>query len=178
MRMTHIAAAATLGLVMVAASAATAGSGRDDDARTKLFGYEEVPSISTPGGGRFDARVQRDSVRYTLSYGKLSAPVTQAHIHFGQFSVNGGVSVFLCSNGDAPSGTPSCPPSGEVRGTLTAADVIGPAAQGIAPGELEELIAAIDAGVAYVNVHTTAFPTGEIRGQLDEDDDDGDDDDD
>ena len=38
--------------------------------------------------------------------------------------------------------------------------------QGIAPGQLNELIAAIRAGVAYVNVHSTKFPGGEVRGQL------------
>ena len=169
MRVTHIATAATLGLVLVSASAATAGSGRDDDARTKLSGYEEVPAISTPGGGRFEADVRRSSLRYELSYRRLSAPVQQAHIHFGQLSVNGGVSVFLCSNlGNGPAGTPACPQSGEVSGTLTAESVVGPGAQGIAPGELRELLAAIDAGVAYVNVHTTTFPGGEIRGQLED----------
>ena len=173
MRVTHIATAAVLGLVLVGASAATAGSGRGDDARTQLLGYEEVPAISTPGGGRFEAEVTGDAVHYELRYRRLSAPVQQAHIHFGQRSVNGGVSVFLCSNLDStPPGTPPCPPSGEVSGTLTAASVIGPGVQGIAAGELEELLAAIDAGVAYVNVHTDAFPNGEIRGQLGEDDDD------
>jgi hypothetical protein len=38
--------------------------------------------------------------------------------------------------------------------------------QGIAPGEFEELLAAIRAGVAYANVHTSTFPGGELRGQL------------
>ena len=92
----------------------------------------------------------------------------QAHIHFGQFAVNGGISVFLCSNlGNGPVGTPECPDSGTVKGTLTAADVVGPAAQGIDPGEFDELVAAIKAGIAYVNVHTDKFEGGEIRGQLD-----------
>lgn len=175
MRGTQTALAATLGVVLVGASAATAGSGDDDDTRTKLKGYAEVPAISTTGSGRFKAEIEDDTITYELKYRDLTAPVLQSHIHFGQFSVNGGISVFLCSNlGNGPAGTPTCPGpfEGKVTGVLTAEDVIGPTGQGITAGELEELLDAIDAGVAYVNVHSELFPTGEIRGQLDEDDDD------
>jgi hypothetical protein len=59
-----------------------------------------------------------------------------------------------------------------MKGRLTAADVVGPqppgtaATQQIVDGELEEVIAAIRAGAAYANVHTTPSPGGEIRGQI------------
>lgn len=57
-----------------------------------------------------------------------------------------------------------------MTGVLVANSVVGPAGQLIAPGEMEELIAVIRAGVTYVNVHTTAasggVPGGEIRGQI------------
>ena len=43
---------------------------------------------------------------------------------------------------------------------------MGPAAQGIAPGEFDELVDAIRAGVSYANVHSTTYPMGEIRAQL------------
>ena len=49
---------------------------------------------------------------------------------------------------------------------ITAATVIGPSGQGITPGEFAALAAAILDGTAYVNVHTTAWPAGEIRGQI------------
>ena len=55
-----------------------------------------------------------------------------------------------------------------MTGTFRAADVIGPAVQGIAPGEFDELVKALRAGVAYANVHTDLHPGGEIRGQLDD----------
>jgi hypothetical protein len=54
-----------------------------------------------------------------------------------------------------------------VSGTITAANVIGPAGQGIAATQLAELIRAIRAGAAYANVHSSIWPGGEIRGQLD-----------
>ena len=43
---------------------------------------------------------------------------------------------------------------------------MGPAGQGVSPGEFAELARAIQTGVAYANVHTAAFPAGEIRGQI------------
>jgi hypothetical protein len=54
-----------------------------------------------------------------------------------------------------------------VSGTITSADVIGPAGQGIAPGEFDELVRALREGATYANVHTTLYPGGEIRGQID-----------
>jgi hypothetical protein len=94
-------------------------------------------------------------------YSGFDTAVKFAHIHFGQFGVGGGVAAFLCGGGK-----PACPPSGEVTGTITASDVVGPAAQGIAPGEIDELIAAMRHGVTYANIHTDAFGDGEIRGQI------------
>ena len=172
---TRLASALAVLVLIGATASAAQGSGNDEtdhDQRKKtdavLVGYEEVPAISTEGGGSFRARMSgSDAFTFRLAYGDLSSHVQQAHIHFGQKSVNGGVAVFLCSNlGNGPAGTAACPDAGVVTGTITAAQVIGPSGQGIAAGEFEEVIEAIRAGVAYVNVHTDTFPTGEIRGQL------------
>jgi hypothetical protein len=59
-----------------------------------------------------------------------------------------------------------CPASGEVRGTIHAAQVLAQAPQGFVGGTLEELLAAIRGGAAYVNVHSELFAPGEIRGHL------------
>lgn len=136
-----------------------------------LSSYNEVPSVSSPAQGLFRARIdaRAGQIAYELSYAGLQGTVTQAHIHFGQHDVNGGVSAFLCdseTNPDPTGGAPSCPASGSVSGLLVAANVVGPASQGLSPGEFAELVAAIRAGVAYVNVHTTSFPAGELRGQF------------
>jgi hypothetical protein len=133
-----------------------------------LTGYEEVPALSTPAGGSFTAFISPDetTISWSLTYSATS--VTQAHLHFGQVGVSGGVSVFMCTNlGNGPAGTQPCPvDGGTVTGTFAAADVVGPITQLIAAGELNELIAAIRAGRVYANVHTTSNPAGLVRGQL------------
>ncbi len=80
----------------------------------------------------------------------------------------GGISVFLCSNlGNSLAGTKARPAAGgTITGTFNAASVIGPAAQGIDAGQLDELVAAIEAGLAYCNIHSTKYPSGEVRGQI------------
>lgn len=162
-------AVAVTAAMAVAGTAAVAGGG-SKQSRASLDGYQEVPAVSTTGSGRFGARMtpSGDGFAYRLSYSGLEGDVTQAHIHLGQPAVNGAISVFLCSNlGNGPAGTQACPPApATVTGTIDAADVIGPSGQGIAPGELAELLRAIRAGVTYANVHSTTFPAGEIRGQL------------
>jgi hypothetical protein len=165
----HIAGAvAVLGIAAVATTTALAGGERE--VRTRLTGFQEVPAISTDAGGKFRAKLRTSSqeIRYELRYADLTGAVQQAHIHIGQRSVNGGISVFLCSNlGNGPAGTQACPPApATISGTIRPADVIGPADQGIDPMEFDELVGAIRAGVAYANVHSATFPTGEIRGQL------------
>jgi hypothetical protein len=166
-------------LAAVGVAVATGGS---LEFRERLTGYEETPqALSTPANGEFKARVSRSSetIRYRLSYRGFESDVTQAHIHFGARATTGGVSVWLCGNPSPtitpPAGTPTCPlREGTVTGVLDRTDVVGPAGQGIAPGEFEELVAAMRAGVTYANVHSVNRPPGEIRAQLEDHDDDDD----
>jgi hypothetical protein len=165
-------AVAVLAAGAVGGTAALAGGGKEFNER--LTGYQETPmSISTAGNGKFRAqfRADRQEIEYRLRWADLESTVTQAHIHFGQRHTSGGISVFLCSNlGNGPAGTQPCPAGSPatIEGTIRPADVIGPGAQGIAAGEFAELVRAMQAGATYVNVHSTTYPTGEIRAQLDE----------
>lgn len=134
-----------------------------------LKGEEEVPSISTSGSGLFLGIIDTDAntIAYTIVYGGLEGTVSQAHVHLGQTSVNGGIMLFLCTNlGNGSPGTPMCGASGVATGTLDAADVVGPTDKGIAAGEMAEAIREIRRGVAYANVHSSLHTGGEIRGQI------------
>src|SRR5262245_18284295 len=143
-----------------------------------LRGFQEVPATSTGASGKFRMEIGDGgtSITYTLSYSGLEGDVRQAHIHFGQRRVNGGIVVFLCQttfNPDPTGHAPTCPQSGTVTGTLTAANMTALAVgQGIAPGEFAELVRVIRAGVTYANVHSAGtnvpvnFAMGEIRGQI------------
>ena len=148
----------------VGVAAATA-SGGPVNFQASLSGFNEVPAIVTTGSGSFTARRVSDGVYdFELKYSGLEENPLFAHIHVGQEGVNGSVVVFLCGGG----GTPACPAatSGTVTGTITAASVIGVASQGISAGDLDDVFAAIDAGVAYVNIHTPSSPAGRVRGQI------------
>jgi hypothetical protein len=139
--------------------------------REVLTGYEEDPAVlSTTGTGTFRAFVntRTQEISYRLSYEGLTGNVAQAHLHFGGKAQSGGISVFLCTNNsNGPAGTQLCPAApATISGVIRPADVIGPVPQGIAAGEFTEFVAALRAGVTYVNVHSSAFPAGEIRAQI------------
>jgi hypothetical protein len=179
LRSKSILASAAVAAALIAAAGATAaspdGDHRRGDRRLKadLRGFNEVLTVSTPARGSFHAVLSNDEaeIKYSLQYTALQGTVTQAHIHFGDHHMNGGISVWLCGTAalPGPTGTPTCGVPGdgpEATGTLTAAQVVGPAGQGIAAGEFAELVRAIKSGVTYVNVHSTVFPGGEIRGEI------------
>ena len=168
--------AIALSVFSLAAAPSAWADGGSRRIAAELVGYNEPPSVSTTGNGRFKARINREetAIEYELSYGDLEGNVQQAHIHLGQRGVNGGIVVFLCTNlGNGPAGLqgsqPCPPPPATVGGTITMVDVTpntGAVTQGIAAGEFAELVGAIRAGATYVNVHSDRWPGGEIRDQL------------
>ena len=145
-----------------------------DNFGARLRGLEEVPSISTGGQGFFLGTLNAagTALDYSVVYFDLQGTVTQSHIHIAQAGVNGGIVLYFCTNLALPAAVPPPPPCpngpglNTVSGTLTAANVIVQAGQGIATAEFGEVIRAIRAGNSYANVHTDLFPGGEIRGQV------------
>ncbi len=168
---TAIAVGAAVAIALTGSAAVAGGEDGRSFLRERLSGYQEDPlTISTNGTALFRAQINDtdQTISYRLSYSALAGTVAQAHIHFGGRHQSGGIVVFLCSNlGNGPAGTQACPAApATITGTLRAADVIGPAGQGIAAGEFAEFLAAIRAGVTYVNIHSSIYPGGEIRAQI------------
>ena len=129
-------------------------------------------ALSTTGTAEFRARIgPGDKITYSLRYSALEGMVTQAHIHFGtQRRSAGSASLLLPNLGNGPAGTQARPPApATVTGTIRPADVIGPAGQGIDPGQFAAARRRhprrrdLD-----VNVHSTKYPVGEIRAQLEQ----------
>jgi CHRD domain len=169
-RRLQLAAAVVFVLGLAAASIALASGGDKGHGKhakglfkARLSGFQETPSLNSTGHGRLTLRLTDTGGEFKLTYADLSGPPAVAHIHVGQKGVAGGVSVFFCGGVK-----PACPnsTSGTVTGTFTAADVVGPTAQGFDAGDLASLDKAIVAGVTYANMHTAKFPAGEIRGQI------------
>jgi len=173
-----VVAVVCVSVAMAVGFTAVADDDDDDDERkqrtfrAKLSGSQEVPTLSVAASGSFRLRLNAAGTEasYTLTYSGLTGNALFAHIHLGARGTNGGVIVFLCEV------APACPGTeGTVSGTVNAASVIGPRSQGIAPGEWDEFVAALRAGLTYANVHTPTsaagpgnpgFPGGEIRGQI------------
>lgn len=150
----------------------------------RLNGFQEIGAqnaesgaILTNGTGtlRLDLDRKNNMATWTLTFQDVgvtppkTGTVTQAHIHFGKRHVAGGVMVFFCTNlNNGPAGTQPCPmgPSGTVSGAFNAASVVGPTGQNVSANDFNALVEALTSNTAYANIHTTAFPAGEIRGQV------------
>jgi CHRD domain len=149
-----------------------------------LDGFQQVPAVITTGTGNIevDTDDEAGTITYTLQYSGLAktGAVNFADIHFGQNQANGGIILFLCSNvtmaGNipVPAGTPPAPPAPSgakgamVTRTVGAESIVGPTKQGISPGDVAAALRALGSGLVYAQVHTVAFPEGEIRGQIDQ----------
>ncbi|CAN5164249.1 CHRD domain-containing protein [soil metagenome] len=109
----------------------------------RLLGTSEEPPVTSTGSGMLEATVNRQTmvISYTVTYAGLGGAATAGHFH-GPAAVGANAGVALPLAGSLAS-----PIKGEA--SLTAAQ-----------------LAQLMAGLWYVNLHTAANPSGEIRGQV------------
>ncbi|MEM3096223.1 MAG: CHRD domain-containing protein [Nitrososphaerota archaeon] len=165
MRRVYLWVAAALVVIAFLYGATAIASVGERTFKARLDGFQETPSHYTSGWGFLNLWISQDgtSITYELWYVNVEADVTAAHIHLGAKGTAGGVIAFLCGGG----GKPACPArAGTVSGTITASDIIGPADQGIQQGQMDKVVQSVRAGAVYANIHTSKYPAGEIRGQL------------
>lgn len=155
-------------LIMLAIASVAYAASQSFAAR--LSGAEEVPPRATDATGSAFFQLSDDGTRisYTVSVSNIEN-VVASHIHCGAKGVNGpvGVTLFMgAPGGGAISGTLA-------KGTITAPDP----GNGCGWADLAAVVAALNSGNTYVNVHTNDgvaptntgpgdFPGGEIRGQI------------
>lgn len=154
-------AVAALAITLVAMQSGLTASAGGNGTRwaAPLSGSEEVPPVDLNGTGvaKFKLSKDGDSISYKLNVANIDN-VIASHIHLAPAGQNGSVVAFLF--GPAPGGVNVNGTLAE--GTITAADLVGP----LSGASLDDLVAAMESGGAYVNVHTVVNPGGEIRGQI------------
>jgi Cu/Zn superoxide dismutase len=140
-----------LAAVLTMASAAYADELKFE---AELAGAEEVPPVMTEGVG--EAKFESDgmSVTFELKWDDLTSAAFAGHIHCAATGMNGPVGVTLFAG--------AMDTEGEVQGAFTAPDP----GNGCGWADLAAVLDAMATGGAYVNVHTTQHPGGEIRGQV------------
>lgn len=129
-----------------------------------LRGSEQVGPVNTTAFGGAEAQLSENETSLTFELQVCDiANVTAAHIHVGNSTTNGPIILFLFKAGETTfSSTDGCSELSE--GVLTPTNLINNAGAGI--NNWTDFVNALRSGNTYINVHTTAHPMGEIRGQL------------
>jgi uncharacterized protein (TIGR03118 family) len=108
-----------------------------------LSGAAQNPPVDTPGSGIGTLALNGTNLSYQISFSGLSAPATAGHIHAPASAItNASVAIPF----SFPPGT-----AGTISGSTT-----------VTPDQFANIVS----GLAYVNIHTTNHPGGEIRGQI------------
>ncbi|MFI5374988.1 MAG: CHRD domain-containing protein [Candidatus Rokuibacteriota bacterium] len=151
---------AVLAVTLLGAS----GAGAAEQVYTaKLDGASEVPRTQSKSTAAATFTVSPDGTKiaYTLTVHDLG-DITMAHIHLGTAGKNGPVVVWLYPASGKPSLIKGQENGELATGEITAASLRGPEKD----KALSVLVKAIQAGDAYVNIHTALHKAGEVRGQI------------
>lgn len=133
--------------------------------RTHLSGDNEPYTVETMATGQaiFQLNAEGTELSYKLIVSNIEN-VTMAHIHYlaNAEDQSGPPVAWLYPSGPPPSLIPGLFNGVLAEGVITASDLVGP----LAGMSLQDLIDGFYAGLTYVNVHTTQYPAGEIRGTI------------
>ena len=147
-----------LAAALVLLLAAPVYGGQNRNFVAPLDGGQENPPVNTNATGVAKFQLSKDgsSLGFKLIVANIE-DVVASHIHCGVVGVNGSVGVTLFSGGPT-----------SANGTLAEGTITAPnAGNGCGWADLDAVLAAMESGGAYVNVHTfPANPGGEIRGQI------------
>lgn len=151
-----VLAVAASGFAVIAANTAFA---QQQQFTAKLSAGNEVPPITSQASGiaTFDLNAAGTQMKYTLNVTNINQ-VIAAHIHSGSSTSNGPIVVNLFIPSKA---------TGKVDGTLAQSSINSTSLIGPLKGkQMTDLTKLINSGQAYVNIHTTQNPSGEVRGQI------------
>lgn len=146
-------AAMTLGIAALALGLAAPAVAAPPDPTIRLNNQQETTDATGRGTGTFTWSIDGSELCYTLTVKNLTTAPFAAHLHPGARKVAGPAAVGLLTPPGATSSSSGC---------ITAVE--GATGQALSTEELASI--RDDARSWYVNVHTTTFPGGEIRGQL------------
>jgi len=158
MRMLIRVALPTLALAAILAS--NAGAAREIVYKGKLSPAQEVadPPVDSNAKGKAELRFH-DAIRCTVSITcEKIDNVISAHLHIGARGVNGPIVATIYNGAGVP--------TGRINGHLASRTITQNDLAMLPANTIEGLLAELDAGNIYVNVHTTDFPSGEVRGQM------------
>jgi len=128
-----------------------------------VLGVASVPAVvlASTGSGSATCAGNGTTISCTVIYTGLTSAPTLSHIHLANAGATGTVRVNLCGAGTAP----ACP--GTTAGTFASGAQTPIALAGQSAGAAyTQVLSAMQAFGAYVNVHTAGNTAGEIRGQL------------
>ncbi len=137
---------------------ATTGLAAEKSFKAMLSGGEGVPPVTTMAKGEatFELSKNGEKLSYKVTVSHIEN-VTAAHIHMGKMGKNGPPIALIHVKGekDKFSGILA-------QGTITSKELMG----SLKGKTVKDLVAEIESGNTYLNVHTGKYPNGEIRGQI------------
>ena len=131
--------------------------------KSEMNGQNEVPPVQSSATGLAEfTSAENGTIKYRINATGVSeaAGITSAHIYSGVEGQNGGVIADLWK-------TPQSKDKDTSYGVIFRGNITDSLLKGSLQGKtLDDLMTLMDSGDAYVNLHTTTHPDGEIRGQL------------